>query len=182
METPIPNPKILVRVCVRAVTAGKIKGLDQDFRNSSGSFAIFAATARWHADCLVAGMSDEKLKLDAMPSATITSVRTISAVSVWAQTMIGRAMRQMHSGIWQSLTRSRRLIPGGLGDRHPHASVLTGRTESLMRDAWNPIRPSRCPSTASERRRPPAWFTKPVRLAYFQSRQKLRNGLGESSV
>ena len=82
METPIPNPKILVRVCVRAVTAGKIKGLDQDFRNSSGSFAIFAATARWHADCLVAGMSDEKLKLDAMPSATITSVRTRSAVLV----------------------------------------------------------------------------------------------------
>ena len=38
-------------------------------------------------------------------------------------------MRQMHSGIWQSLTRSRRLIPGGLGDRHPHASALTGRTE-----------------------------------------------------
>jgi hypothetical protein len=35
----------------------------------------------------------------------------------------------MHSGIWQSLTRNRRLIPGGLGDRHPHASALTGRTE-----------------------------------------------------
>jgi hypothetical protein len=34
METPIPNPRILVRVCVRAVTAGKIKWLDQDFRNS----------------------------------------------------------------------------------------------------------------------------------------------------
>src|SRR5262249_8058120 len=44
---------------------------------------------------------------------------------------IGRAMRQMHSGIWRSLTRSRRLIPGGLGDRHPHASALTGRTESF---------------------------------------------------
>src|SRR5262249_37528778 len=38
-------------------------------------------------------------------------------------------MRQMHSGIWRSLTRSRRLIPGGLGARHPHASALTGRTE-----------------------------------------------------
>ena len=38
----------------------------------------------------------------------------------------------MHSGIWQSLTRSRRLIPGGLGDRHPHASALTGRTESSL--------------------------------------------------
>src|SRR6516225_7560166 len=70
-----------------------------------------------------------RLKLDATRSATITSVRTRSAVSVWAQNMIGRAMRQMHSGIWQSLTRSRRLIPGGLGDRHPHASALTGRTE-----------------------------------------------------
>ena len=40
-----------------------------------------------------------------------------------------QAMRQMHSGIWQSRTRSRRLIPGGSGDRHPHASALTGRTE-----------------------------------------------------
>jgi len=129
METPIPNPKILVRVCVRAVTAGKIKGLDQDFRNSSGSFAIFAATARWHADCLVAGMSDEKLKLDAMPSATITSVRTRSAVSVWAQTMIGRAMRQMHSGIWQSLTRSRRLNQHAFGDQLHRGWALTGRTE-----------------------------------------------------
>jgi hypothetical protein len=38
----------------------------------------------------------------------------------------------MHSGIWQSLTRSRRLIPGGLGDRHPHASARTGRTESFL--------------------------------------------------
>src|SRR6516162_6400135 len=72
-----------------------------------------------------------RLKLDAMRSATTTSVRTRSAVSVWAQNTIGRAMRQMHSGIWQSLTRSRRLIPGGFGDRHPHASALTGRTESL---------------------------------------------------
>ena len=70
-----------------------------------------------------------RLKLDAMRSATTTSVRTRSAVSVWAQNMIGRAMRQMHSAIWQSLTRSHRLIPGGLGDRHPHASALTGRTE-----------------------------------------------------
>src|SRR5215472_17028921 len=72
-----------------------------------------------------------RLKLDAMRSAITTSARTRSAVSVWAQNMIGRAMRQMHSGIWQSLTRSRRLIPGGLGDRHPHASSLTGRTESF---------------------------------------------------
>src|SRR6516165_6741352 len=72
-----------------------------------------------------------RLKLDAMRSATTTSVRTRSAASVWAQNTIGRAMRQMHSGIWQSLTRSRRLIPGGLGDRHPHASALTGRTESF---------------------------------------------------
>src|SRR5262249_41555654 len=70
-----------------------------------------------------------RLKLDATRLATITSVRTRSAVSVSAQNTIGRAMRQMHSGIWQSLTRNRRLIPGGLGDRHPHASVLTGRTE-----------------------------------------------------
>ena len=70
-----------------------------------------------------------RLKLDAMRSAITTSVRTRSAVSVWAQNTIGRAMRQMHSGIWQSLTRSRRLIPGGLGDRHPHASALTGRIE-----------------------------------------------------
>src|SRR5215468_12776136 len=70
-----------------------------------------------------------RLKLDATRLATITSVRTRSAVSVWAQNTIGRAMRQMHSGIWQSLTRSRRLIPGGLGDCHPHASALTGRTE-----------------------------------------------------
>src|SRR5262249_52790966 len=72
-----------------------------------------------------------RLKLDATRLATITSVRTRSAAAVWAQNTIGRAMRQMHSGIWQSLTRSRRLIPGGLGDRHPHASALTGRTESL---------------------------------------------------
>src|SRR5215472_10974178 len=70
-----------------------------------------------------------RLKLDATRSATITSARTRSAVWVWAQNMIGRAMRQMHSGIWQSLTRNRRLIPGGLGDRHPHASAPTGRTE-----------------------------------------------------
>src|SRR5262245_60802070 len=54
--------------------------------------------------------------------------------------MIGRAMRQLHSGIWQSLTRSRRLIPGGLGDRHPHASALTGRTEPSF-DAWKAILP-----------------------------------------
>jgi hypothetical protein len=40
-----------------------------------------------------------RLKLDAMRSATTTSVRTRSAVSVWAQNTIGRAMRQMHSGI-----------------------------------------------------------------------------------
>src|SRR5262249_5657634 len=45
------------------------------------------------------------------------------------QNTIGRAMRQMHSGIWQSLTRSRRLIPGGLGDQLHRAWVLTGRTE-----------------------------------------------------
>src|SRR5262249_38920603 len=70
-----------------------------------------------------------RLKLDAMRSAIITSVRTRSAVSVWAQNMIGRAMRQMHSGIWQSLTRSRRLNQHAFGDRHPHASALTGRTE-----------------------------------------------------
>src|SRR5499427_4773455 len=70
-----------------------------------------------------------RLKLDAMRLATTTSVRTRSAVSVWAQNTIVRAMRRMHSGIWQSLTRSRRLIPGGLGDRHPHASALTGRSE-----------------------------------------------------
>src|SRR6516225_11730677 len=82
-----------------------------------------------------------RLKLDAMRSAIITSARTRGAVSVWAQNMIGRAMRQMHSGIWQSLTRSRRLIPGRLGDRHPHASALTGRTESLIRDAWKLILP-----------------------------------------
>src|SRR5262249_30584655 len=70
-----------------------------------------------------------RLKLDATRLATITSVRTRSAASVLARITIGRAMRQMHSDIWQSLTRSRRLIPGGLGDRHPHASALTGRTE-----------------------------------------------------
>src|SRR6516165_11974632 len=98
-----------------------------------------------------------RLKLDAMRSATATSSRTRSAVSGWAQNTIGRAMRQTHSGIWQSLTRSRRLIPGGLGDRHPHASALTGRTESfdLESDPAQPV-------TASERRRPLAWFTKPV--------------------
>src|SRR5262249_28500165 len=72
-----------------------------------------------------------RLKLDATRLAITTSVRTRSAVSVWARNTIGRAMRRMHSGIWQSLTRSRRLIPGGLGDRHPHASALTGRTESF---------------------------------------------------
>src|SRR5262249_38032650 len=98
-----------------------------------------------------------RLKLDATRLATITSARTRSEVSVWAQNMIGRAMRQMHSDIWQSLTRSRRLIPGGLGDRHPHASALTGRTESfdtrhLESDPAQPV-------TASGRRRPLAWFT-----------------------
>src|SRR5262244_1814062 len=71
-----------------------------------------------------------RLKLDATRLVTTTSARTRSAVSVWAQNTIGRAMPQMHSGIWQSLTRSHRLIPGGLGDRHPHASALTGRIES----------------------------------------------------
>src|SRR5215471_8437318 len=81
-----------------------------------------------------------RLKLDATRLATITSVRTRSAVSVWGQNTIGRAMRQMHSGIWQSLTRSRRLIPGGFGDRHPHALALTGRTESSS-DAWKSIFP-----------------------------------------
>ena len=35
----------------------------------------------------------------------------------------------------------RRLIPGGLGDRHPHASALTGRTEPSF-DAWK-VNPSR---------------------------------------
>src|SRR6516164_11360540 len=70
-----------------------------------------------------------RLKLDAMRSATTTSARTRSAVSVWAHNTIGRAMRQMHSGIWQSLTRNRRLNRQRFGDRHPHAWALTGRTE-----------------------------------------------------
>src|SRR6516225_275341 len=70
-----------------------------------------------------------RLKLDAMRSATTTSVRTRSAASVLARLTTGRATRQTHSAIWQSLTRSRQLIPGGLGDRHPRASALTGRTE-----------------------------------------------------
>src|SRR5215472_17541384 len=70
-----------------------------------------------------------RLKLDAMRSAITTSVRTRSAVSVWVQNTIGRAMRQVHSGIWRSLTRSRRLIPEGLGDRHHHAWILTRQTE-----------------------------------------------------
>src|SRR5215472_5904259 len=46
MEAPIPNPRILVRVCVGAVAAGRISGLDQGLRNSSGSLAIFAAIRR----------------------------------------------------------------------------------------------------------------------------------------
>ena len=46
MEAPIPNPRILVRVCVRAVTARKIKGLDHGLRNSSGNLAIFTAIRR----------------------------------------------------------------------------------------------------------------------------------------
>ena len=34
------------------------------FRNSSGSLAIFATIRRfWHADCLIAGMSDENYSL-----------------------------------------------------------------------------------------------------------------------
>ena len=37
-------------------------------------------------------------------SATITNVATQTATSVSGQSTIGRAMRQMHSGIWQSLT------------------------------------------------------------------------------
>src|SRR6516225_5980277 len=81
-----------------------------------------------------------RLKLDATRLAITTSVRTRSAASVWAQNTIGRATRQMHSGIWQSLTRSRRLIPGGLGDRHPHASALTGRTESSFEKFFEPVR------------------------------------------
>ena len=54
----------------------------------------------------------------------------------------GEATRQTLSGIWQSHTRSRRLTPGGLGARHHRASALTGRTESLNRDAWK-VNPSR---------------------------------------
>src|SRR5215472_10604471 len=123
-----------------------------------------------------------RLKLDAMRSAITTSARTRSAVSVWAQNTIGRAMRQMHSGIWQSLTRSRRLIPGGLGDRHPHASALTGRTE-LFETRCLKSDPAQPASLGGERATPAAClFTKPARRAYFQSRQKSRNGLGESSV
>src|SRR6516165_10963486 len=97
-----------------------------------------------------------RLKLDATRSATITSVRTRSAVSVWAQNMIGRAMRQMHSGIWQSLTRSHRLIPEGLGDRHPHASALTGRTELSFDPRRLESDPAQPVSLDSERATPAA--------------------------
>ena len=38
----------------------------------------------------------------------------------------------MHLGIWQSLTRNRRLNQHAFGDRHPHASALTGRTEKFL--------------------------------------------------
>ena len=96
-------------------------------------------------------------------SKSVQSVRTRSAVSVWAQNTIGRAMRQTHSGIWQSLTRSRRLIPGGLGDRHPHASALTGRTElsfgPLVADR-HPLNPSALALAAS----PVASVLAPMRL------------------
>src|SRR5215831_15411588 len=113
-------------------------------------------------------------KMDAMRSAITTSVRTRSAVSVWVQNTIGRAMRQMHSGIWQSLTRSRRLIPEGLGDRHHHASVLTGRTESFgtRRLEWLTLyephapyavttpwlRSLRPPHASDLKKRAPAWL------------------------
>src|SRR6516165_12700119 len=113
-----------------------------------------------------------RLKLDAMRLATTTSVRTRSAASVLARITTGRATRQTHSGIWQSLTRNRRLIPGGLGDRHPHASALTGRIEPLFDTRHlesDPAQPGVPRQRASD-------------LAYFQSRQKSRNGLGESSV
>ena len=70
-----------------------------------------------------------RLKLDAMRSAITTSARTKSAVSVLAQNTIGRTMRQMHSGIWQSRTRSRRLNQHAFGDQLHRASALTGRTE-----------------------------------------------------
>ena len=70
-----------------------------------------------------------RLKLDAMRSAITTSVRTRSAVSVWAQNTIGPAMRQMHSGIWQSRMRNRRLNQHAFGDHLHRAWALTGRTE-----------------------------------------------------
>jgi len=44
--SPHPQSQILVRVCVRAVTVRKIKGLDQGLRTSSGSLAVFTAEKR----------------------------------------------------------------------------------------------------------------------------------------
>jgi hypothetical protein len=43
--------------------------------------------------------------------------------------MIGRAMRQIHSGIWQSRMRNRRLNQHVFGDQLHRAWALTGRTE-----------------------------------------------------
>ena len=57
-------------------------------------------------------------------------------------------MRQMHSGIWQSLTRSRRLIPGGLGETATptHGYSLVGLSRRLtlgkliLPEVFEPVR------------------------------------------
>jgi hypothetical protein len=67
--------------------------------------------------------------LSATRSAAITNVATQIATSVSGQSTIGRAMRQMHSGIWQSPARNRRLNRQPFGDHLRRASAVTSRPE-----------------------------------------------------
>src|SRR5262249_28513843 len=98
--------------------------LKQDFLNLEKRWLELARSFQFGEQ-----LTDFNNEANRKASARITPFLQGSAVSVWVQNTIGRAMRQMHSGIWRSLTRNRRLIPGGLGVRHPRASALTGRTE-----------------------------------------------------
>jgi hypothetical protein len=67
MEAPIPNPSMLVPVCVRAVAAWKLRGLDQGLRNSSGSLAMFAAIRHDYTDLILIILSIEPLWFKARP-------------------------------------------------------------------------------------------------------------------
>ena len=62
------------------------------------------------------------------------------------------------------------------------AGTQTTVVSHVSLDGKNPVLFANRRTESFDTTRPLAWFTKPVRLAYFQSRQKSRNGLGESSV